>query len=96
MSSVGPNVQEPPSDVDALREALEDMVRQFGYVGDGKIGTCGLSALEGAFAALGWDDPCPAPVELICDEPGCGAASSCGAPGTPYRYTCYKHWRLRR
>lgn len=47
-----------------LREALENMVWQFGYhtvrtLTDNKaiISTGGLSALEEAFEALGWDDP---------------------------------------
>ena len=44
-----------------LREALLDMVWQFGRIGtqDGKcvIRTGGLSALEQAFKVLGWDDP---------------------------------------
>lgn len=45
------------------KEALEDMVNQFAYKFDGKgktppsIGTGGLSALEYAFWALGWEDP---------------------------------------
>jgi hypothetical protein len=44
-----------------LLDALEDMVFQFAIRGtkDGLecLGTGGLSALENAFAALGWDDP---------------------------------------
>lgn len=44
-----------------LRDALEDMAFQFGYRGvkNGRpnIHTGGLSALESAFEALGWDDP---------------------------------------
>ena len=59
------------------REALEEMVWQFAYriVSGGRraLDTGGLSALEGAFAALGWEephvvDPADAPG---CDEPGC-------------------------
>lgn len=46
---------------DELREALIDMVWQFAYVGtkDDKavVYTGGLSALEGAFSALGLSDP---------------------------------------
>lgn len=46
---------------DVLREALVGMVLQFAHRGqcDGYtvLGTGGLSALERAFAALGWDDP---------------------------------------
>lgn len=44
-----------------LRDALEDLTLQFAYptTVDGVPAYCtgGLSALEGAFAALGWDDP---------------------------------------
>lgn len=43
------------------RDALVDMVMQFSYDGekDGQpvLHTGGLSALEGAFAVLGWPDP---------------------------------------
>ena len=46
---------------DLIREALEDMVWQFAHNGvkDGRpmLYTGGLSALEGAFAALGWENP---------------------------------------
>ena len=45
----------------SYKEALEDMVWQFAYrrTKDGKIMLCagGLSALESAFDALGWDNP---------------------------------------
>ena len=59
------------------KEALEEMVYQFAHRGTrgGKpiMSTGGLSALESAFSALGWDDPkyfedmggC------ICDAEGC-------------------------
>lgn len=75
-----------------LRDALEDMVRQFGYYAGGAYITGGLSALEGAFAELGWKDPHPAP-EDACQEPGCGERRTCGWP-TPdggYRWTCAEH-----
>lgn len=43
------------------KEALQDMVWQFAYRGTKNnksiMLTGGLSALEGAFEALGWDDP---------------------------------------
>jgi len=46
---------------DELREALIDMVWQFAYEGTkngkGVMYTGGLSALEGAFSALGLSDP---------------------------------------
>jgi len=52
-----------------MKEALEDMIFQFGYrsVVNGKpvIFTGGLSALESAFEALGWDDPHYIPEEQI-------------------------------
>jgi hypothetical protein len=59
-------------EVDRLEDVLEGMVRQFAYWSEGGGGcwTAGLSALEDAFDALGWEDPHPAP-EARCDEPGC-------------------------
>lgn len=81
---------------DAL-EALEDMVRQFAYqtVADGvpSLTTGGLSALEGAFAVLGWDDPAPCP-EQACADPGCAEWATCGTttPGG-YKRLCGKHFR---
>jgi hypothetical protein len=48
-------------DGNAIRKALKDMVWQFAYrSNDDKrkwLCTDGLSALEHAFAALGWGDP---------------------------------------
>lgn len=82
--------------IECLREALEDVCLQFATVGNGKLHTGGLSALEGAFAALGWDDPQPAPQPMLCDEPGCKAGATGGwpAPGGVYRHTCHKHSRM--
>ena len=80
---------------DTLKEALEYMVYQFAYRIQDKgrlaLSTGGLSALEGAFAALGWPDPKPYTAGE-CDEPGCSAAVTCGT-STPqgYRSTCGKH-----
>uniref|UniRef100_A0A6M3JGN9 Uncharacterized protein n=2 Tax=viral metagenome TaxID=1070528 RepID=A0A6M3JGN9_9ZZZZ len=59
-----------------VREALEEMVWQFAYRGvqDGKpiLYTGGLSALESAFAALGWSDPKTFDdMDSICDIVGC-------------------------
>ena len=59
------------------KKALEEMVWQFAYRGVKRrapvLHTGGLSALEGAFEALGWDDPHY--VEDfdggICDVDGC-------------------------
>lgn len=59
------------------KDALEDMVWQFAYRGirDGKsiMWTGGLSALEGAFGALGWDSPkyFEDMNGVICDVEGC-------------------------
>jgi hypothetical protein len=80
-------------DVKELKAALEEMVRKFAYWSNraGGYTTGGLSALESAFDALGWDDPHPAP-EARCDEPGCMEQASVGTPTpTGYRRTCHKH-----
>jgi len=84
----------------AERDALESMVLQFGYwhAGIGGIRTGGLSALEEAFAALGWTDPHLMP-ERCCDEPGCLDDGTMGWPTRPggtmgnkgYRRTCWEH-----
>lgn len=80
------------ADAKQIREALESMVNQYAVVDSGKIHTGGMSALEEAFDALGIDDPSPAPSHLLCDEPGCGNANTCGFPGTQgYRRTCSEH-----
>lgn len=73
------------------------MVWQFAYDTDeGFITTGGLSALEDAFGALGWDDPYPMPEELICDQEGCRKRSTCGFPTeTGYKRTCGAHYRSR-
>jgi hypothetical protein len=52
--------------IEELRGAVEDLVCQFAYEGQTRSGlpaltTGGLSALENAFAVLGWKDPHPAP-----------------------------------
>ena len=82
-----------------LQEALESMVYQFGYRGvkDGKpmIGTGGLSALEEAFEALGWDDPHYLPEEgFTCEIMGCMEADTCGTHwGALYLRLCSKHYQ---
>jgi hypothetical protein len=79
------------------RDVVEDMVRQFGYRGnDSKrrwITAGGLSALEGAFEALGWDDPHYVN-EGGCDHPDCAEWATSGRP-TPegYKSLCFKHYR---
>lgn len=79
-----------------LETALTDMTRQFAYWSD-KVGgyqSGGLSALEGAFDALGWKDPHPAP-EATCDEPGCLERATCGTPTTKgYRWLCGSHFAV--
>lgn len=85
-----------------LREALEGMVYQFGYdtVKDGQPALCdgGLSALEDAFDALGWDSPYVIPDPVWCDAPvvpRCPRRTSCGTP-TPdgYKHFCSEHYHL--
>jgi hypothetical protein len=76
---------------------IEDLVRQFAdqTVVDGVLcyTTGGLSALEDAFAVLGWSDPYPAP-EMVCDHPGCCQWATCGTP-TPdgYKQLCSDHYQ---
>lgn len=85
------------SSKDELRATIEDLVWQFAYqaVRDGVpcLSTGGLSALEGAFAVLGYDDPHPVP-ELVCDVSGCTAWATSGTP-TPdgYQRLCGEHYR---
>lgn len=81
-----------------LRETVEDLVWQFGYSGvcDGRrcISDGGLSALEGAFAVLGWESPYFVPDEASggCDVAGCQEWSSSGNV-TPdgYKWLCLQH-----
>jgi hypothetical protein len=83
-----------------LREALEDMAWQFAYKGvkNGKsvLHTGGLSALESAFIALGWDDPHF--IEdydgVICDVEGCAEfVTNQGSNWSDRGYwcLCFKH-----
>jgi hypothetical protein len=81
------------------KEALGDMVFQFGYRGvkNGKpvIHTAGLSALERAFEALGWDDPHYLPEEgYTCEVVGCMEADTRGThwgDSKLYLYLCLQH-----
>jgi hypothetical protein len=83
------------------KEALEDMVFQFGYCGvkNGKpvIHTAGLSALESAFEALGWNDPHYLPEEgYTCEVIGCMEADTCGThwgDSKLYLRLCPKHYQ---
>ncbi len=88
------------AEIARLRHALEGMVHQFACWDPlaGGLYTAGLTALEQAFAALGWDSPRPAP-ERRCDEPGCMQEGTMGWPTRPggtglnggYRRTCWDH-----
>lgn len=81
------------------------MVMQFGYRGvkNNKpiIWTGGLSALEGAFIALGWDDPHYLPEQgYTCEVKGCMEEDTCGmhwGDSPLYLRLCSKHhmqaWR---
>lgn len=83
---------------DEYREALEDMVWQFAYRIDGKgrtpprLGNMGLSALEGAFSALGWDNPHPCP-DSSCDIKKCQRWPHAGVPfpDGDYLSLCSEH-----
>jgi hypothetical protein len=81
-----------------LKEALHSMVWQFANVGKKKgrlvLHTGGLSALEEAFSALGWDDPHPCP-ERECEYPRCHEEATCGTPTAKgYKRCCFKHCRI--
>lgn len=84
------------------KEALEDMVWQFGYRVDGKgkkppvIYSGGLSALEHAFTILGWEDPKPCP-ESSCDIQKCQRWSHAGVPfpDGDYLRLCSEHHAMR-
>lgn len=97
VNSLTVELMEARGKADLYRETIEDMARQFAYptVKDGVacLTTGGLSALEGAFHDLGWEDPHPVP-EQACQAEGCAAWATCGTP-TPdgYKRLCYEHWR---
>lgn len=93
-SCIAIRLEEPEAENKKLRESLEDMVRQFAHWSDGGHRTGGLSALEGAFEALGWDDP-HIDETCQCNEPGCKKQICCGWPdGDNYRNTCSEHCKL--
>ncbi len=80
------------------KEALEEMVWQFGYRGVKNklpvIHTGGLGALESAFEALGWEDPhyLPDAEGYCCEIEGCVEPDTCGTPwGGLYLRLCSKH-----
>ncbi len=77
-------------------ETIEGLVVQYAPWdhGVGGFQTGGLSALQDAFDALGWDDPHPYPAGR-CEEPGCMRQRSCGMPAPDgYRWLCGEHYRL--
>lgn len=84
------------------RDALEDMVYQFGYStskdGQPAIGNGGLSALEHAFDVLGWDNPYIIPDPVWCDAPAvprCPNRTTCGTPtANGYKRFCSRHFHL--
>ena len=77
---------------DIYREALEDMVDQFACRGsDGKrrwLWPGGLSALEHAFEALGWDNPHYVE-DGACEIDGCGKWASSTRDGI---WLCSDHF----
>ena len=88
-----------------VKKALEDMVYQFGYRGITKkhrpmIWCGGLSALEWAFDALGWDNPHEIPEEgNTCEIEGCMnkiAAGQHWGNGKEYLQLCSKHTQMER
>lgn len=87
---------------DAMREACEGMAWQFAYRGTrrGKliVYTGGLSALEDAFAALGWDDPHFVDEEdNACEISGCDEWATAGQIwGGLYLRVCSDHLHAAR
>ena len=76
-----------------LEECLKSVAYQYGVIVHGQLSSGFLSAMEEVFEQLGWDDPCPAPDHMICDEPGCLKAVSSGWPSDKgYRHTCSDHY----
>ncbi|TXH50921.1 MAG: hypothetical protein E6Q97_19400 [Desulfurellales bacterium] len=96
-SGVDP-VQTAAARIDVLRETVEDLVLQFACKttmnGVPALTAGGLSALEGAFRALEWDDPHPYP-EGACRVRGCGAWATCVGPmpggSGEFAYLCARH-----
>ena len=75
-----------------LQKALEGCIHEFADITNGELRTGGISCLEEACKALGWDYPHPAPPELLCDVPGCGNAfTEWRLDGNVRRQTCDKH-----
>lgn len=86
------------AELQEAREVIEDLVNQFAYDADNppRLHTGGLSALESAFAFLGWEDPHPVP-ERGCQMVGCQSMASCGTPTEDgYKWLCSWHYGLLR
>jgi hypothetical protein len=87
---------------DDVRDALEDMAWQFAYrtvTEDGRraLWSGGLSALERAFAALGWDDPYFPAESDGCQHPGCERWATGGTPTADgYKRLCGEHYAALR
>lgn len=87
---------------EVLRAALEEMCYQFAYDGAKNgwpiLHTGGLSALEEAFEALGWDDPYKIPDPVWCDAPVTPRCPNRTTSGTPtkdgYKRFCSDHFDL--
>ena len=77
------------------RDLVEGLANQFAYPRDDppRLSTGGLSDLEAAFDALGWDDPHRCEWR-DCEIPGCTTMANCGTP-TPdggYVRCCFRHY----
>lgn len=76
-------------------EIIANLCRQFAFRRDDPAGisTGGMSALEDAFAYLGWTNPHPLP-EDECQVDGCHAFADCGTPTEDggYKRVCGKHF----
>lgn len=94
MTTLSPDT-EKSGKIDEWREVVGDLCVQFAYRckcnGRLALHTGGLSALEGAFHLLGWDDPHPF-TEAECERNGCHEEATCGTP-TPdgYKRLCWEH-----
>ncbi len=81
---------------DEAKEIIEDLVHQFAHQvkhrGWPALATGGLSALEGAFSFLGWDDP-HIVKDARCEVAGCREWATCGTPThDAYVRCCGKHF----
>jgi hypothetical protein len=86
--------------IEEWKETTLDLVEQFTFRSHDHrrkwMTTGGLSALEGAFAMLGWDDPHYVK-EGGCEHPGCKAWDTCGTPtDAGYKRLCGEHYRAYR